>query len=254
MWKIFDGKRSRSPRSRRQASRRLFGFEHLEGRDLLAVTFHGGQLLPHVEAQAVYFGSDWGSTTLHTQTAALDQYLGYLVQSPYMDMLTQAGYGVGRGTATTGKELDLSISKTTGITDSQIRADLQSAISSGQLGTPDANRLYVVYVEPGVAIKLGTDSSTTSFLGYHGAFAGRNAAGAATDIRYAVMAYPGAPNPSSGSQGFSTSFDQLTSVTSHELAEAVTDPDVNYKAIGWYDDQRNGEIGDLTSRTSITRH
>jgi hypothetical protein len=26
---------------------------------------------------------------------------------------------------------------------------------------------------------------------------------------------------------------------------------VNYKAIGWYDDQRNGEIGDLASRTTV---
>jgi len=251
MWRFFGSNQASSPRSRKKASRRQFGFEHLEGRNLLAVTFHGGQLLPHVETQAVYLGSDRSNSTLQSQSAALDQYLGYLVQSPYMDMLTQAGYGVGQGTSTAGKELNLNISKTTGITDSQIRADLQSAITSGQLRTPDASRLYVVYVEPGVAIKLGTDSSTTSFLGYHGAFAGRTAAGAPADIRYAVMAYPGTPNPSSTSQGFSTSFQQLTSVTSHELAEAVTDPDVNYKALGWYDDQLNGEIGDLTSRTTV---
>src|SRR5256885_8483443 len=106
MWRIFGGNRASSPRSRKQASRRPFGFEHLEGRDLLAVTFHGGQLLPHVEAQAVYLGSDWSSPTLQTQSAALDQYLGYLVQSPYMDMLTQAGYGVGPSTSTGGQELN----------------------------------------------------------------------------------------------------------------------------------------------------
>jgi hypothetical protein len=251
MWNIFDAYRLTNRRTRKRVSRRAFGFEHLEGRDLMAVTFHGGQLLQHVETQAVFLGSDWSSTALQPQTAAIDQYLSYLVQSPYMDMLNQAGYGVGQGTSTTGSQLNLGINKTTGITDSQIRADLQAAVSSGQLSTPDANRLYVVYVEPGVAIKLGTDSSTNSFLGYHGAFAGTNAAGAPVDFRYAVMAYPGTPNPSSTSQGFSTSFQQLTSVTSHELVEAVTDPDVNYKAIGWYDDQRNGEIGDLTSRTTV---
>src|SRR5207244_12635513 len=39
--------------------------------------------------------------------------------------------------------------------------------------------------------------------------------------------------------------DHLTAVNSHEIAEAVTDPNVNYKALGWYDDQLNGEIGDL---------
>src|SRR5205823_11135113 len=121
------------------------------------------------------------------------------------------------------------------------------AISSSQLATPDANRLYVVYVEPSVKISLGTDTSVNSFLGYHGAFAGKTATGQAIDIHYAVMAYPGSPNPTYTSQGFASSFNQLTSVSSHEIAEAVTDPNVNYKALGWYDDTNNGEIGDLTN-------
>jgi len=34
----------------------------------------------------------------------------------------------------------------------------------------------------------------------------------------------------------------LTAVSSHEIAEAITDPDVNYKTLGWYETQR-GEIG-----------
>ena len=245
---------SRQVRTRRnRVVRKVFarplgaGCERLESRDLLAVTFHGGQLLQNVEAQAVYLGSDWKtSAPLKNQTAAVDQFMSYLVQSPYMDMLTQAGYGVGRGTATTGVVSDININKSAGITDAQIQADLQSAISSSQLAAPNANRLYVVYVEPGVVVKDGRDSSATSFLGYHGAFAGRDAGGELVDIRYEVIPYPGSPNPSAGSQGFASTFDQLTSVTSHELAEAVTDPNVNYKASGWYDDRLNGEIGDLT--------
>src|SRR5882762_7485001 len=132
MWRIFGGNRASSPRSRKQASRRPFGFEHLEGRDLLAVTFHGGALLPHVEAQAVYLGSDWSTnSSLTSQAAAVDQYVNYLVTSPYMDMLTNAGYNVGEGSATAGKTLGLSLNKSTGITDATIHSDLQSAISSG---------------------------------------------------------------------------------------------------------------------------
>jgi hypothetical protein len=96
-------------------------------------------------------------------------------------------------------------------------------------------------------VKLGTDSSRTSFLGYHGAFAGRTADGKAADIRYAVMPYPGSPNPAPSSQGYANSTDELTAVSSHEIGEAVTDPDVNYKNLGWYDDRLNGEIGDLTN-------
>lgn len=107
----------------------------------------------------------------------------------------------------------------------------------------------MVYVEPGVVVQMGSANSKTSFLGYHGAFGARTASGT-VDVHYAVMPYPGTPNPSSGSQGFSSTFNELTAVSSHELAEAVTDPNVNYKTIGWYDDQLNGEIGDLTRQTS----
>jgi len=224
-------------------------FEQLESRELLTVTYHGGALLNHVEAQSVYLGSDWSTNSaLTSQAAALDTYVGYLVNSPYMDMLTTAGYGVGRGTSSAGATLNLSLNKTTtGITDQQIQADIQAGISARQLQQPDANRLYVVYVEPGVVVKLGSDSSRTGFLGYHGAFGGRSSSGAAADIRYDVLPYPGTPNPTPGSQGYASPMDELTSVTSHELAEAVTDPDVNYKSLGWYDDRLNGEIGDLTS-------
>lgn len=132
-----------------------------------------------------------------------------------------------------------------GITNDQIQADIQAMIKSGQLQAPDANRLYVVYVEPGVVIHLGSDASNTTFLGYHGAFAGTTAGGAAADIHYAVISYPGAPNFTAASQGFTSNLNEMTAVTSHELAEAVTDPNVNYKTLGWYDDQLNGEIGDL---------
>src|SRR5207244_11135700 len=37
----------------------------------------------------------------------------------------------------------------------------------------------------------------------------------------------------------------MAEVTSHELAEAITDPNVGYKRIVWYDDNLHGEVGDL---------
>ena len=55
-----------------------------------------------------------------------------------------------------------------GVTDAQIQSDLQSMINLGQVQAPDANQLYLVFVEPGVIIHLGTDASNTTFLGYHG--------------------------------------------------------------------------------------
>jgi hypothetical protein len=125
--------------------------EQLEPRQLLTVTFHGGALLTAVSAQAVYLGSDWQSTSsLQAQKGQLDQFVSTIVQGSYMDMLTNAGYNVGRGTSTAGAIDNLTLNKSSGITDSQIRADLQAMITAGQVQAPGANNLYVVYVEPGV--------------------------------------------------------------------------------------------------------
>ena len=216
---------------------------------LPGVNYHGGALLQNVEAQAFYLGSDWlQNPSLYQQTASLESFVSYVVNSPYMDMLTQAGYSVGRGTASQGVIVGYSLNKWAGINDSEIRSDLQANIRSGVLAAPDANRLYIVYVEPGVVIHLGNDSSDRDFSGYHGAFAGSDASGRSVDIRYAVIAYPGSTNPVPTQYAF----DILTVVTSHELVEAVTDPDVNYKALGWYDDLNNAEIADLTEAWTTT--
>jgi hypothetical protein len=70
-----------------------------------------------------------------------------------------------------------------------------------------------------------------------------------TAIRYAVVVTPGGAAGNSVLPEATTTTDQLTAVTSHELAEAVTDPDVNSIVnsgrLGWFDPQR-GEIGDVT--------
>src|SRR5437870_903151 len=90
---------SRRTRAGRPAAGRARpALEPLEDRWVPTVTYHGGPLLPSVEATALFFGSAWSSTpSLSQQAVTLDNYLQYLVNSPYMDMLTNAGYGVGRG-------------------------------------------------------------------------------------------------------------------------------------------------------------
>ena len=215
--------------------------ERLDDRIVPTVQYFGGNVLPHVEAQAVYFGSGW-STPIGGQPApaTIDAALTDLTGGAYMDALTQAGYRVGRGTASAGVVDPIPLPAGGTISDASIQARLKSDISSGLVQSPDANRLYVVYVAPNVAVDLGSGQGTTrqGILGYHGAF-GYNG----HTIRYAVVAYPG---QAVGNSSLGTSAtDQLTAVASHELSEAVTDPDVNYSQLGWYDQQR-GEIGDIT--------
>ncbi len=226
--------------------------EAIESRITPTVTYHGGALLKNVEAQAIYLGSDWNSPTLSSTRHDLETFVNYLVTSPYMDALHTAGYGVGQGSATPGVVAATAINKNVALSEASIEQQLQSLISRNQVAQPDADRLYVLYVEPGVAVRDSEGlSSTTDFNGFHGAFLGRAMTGRAADIRYAVVPYPGEVNPTAISQGFLSTFAALTTYTSHELAEAVTDPDVNYKAPGWYDDDLHGEICDFTRQTQI---
>jgi hypothetical protein len=230
---------------RNRAKTRL-ELEPLEDRQVPTVQYFGGNLLQHVEAQALYLGNEWSAVPSDAaETATLDAFLKDLTGGAYMDALTRTGYGVSRGTASAGAVDNTALVSGSLITDASIQARIQADISSGLLQAPDANRLYVVYVAPDVAVDLGNGQGTTQqgILGYHTAFAGNDASGNPFTIRYAVVVTPGgaAHNSSLGT----SAIDQLTAVTSHELAEAVTDPDVNFATLGWYDPRR-GEIGDIT--------
>src|SRR5207247_1272437 len=105
--------------------------EPLEGRQVMTVTYHGGAVLPHVEAQALYLGSDFlNNTTYYQQTGALDGFLGNIVNSSYTDALTAAGYGTGRGSSSRGIIAPISINKAFYLTDSAIKGYVQSYISN----------------------------------------------------------------------------------------------------------------------------
>jgi hypothetical protein len=240
-----------SSRSGRKHSRRHSPvrpqIEALEDRQVPTVAFFGGNLLSHVQAQALYLGNEFSSAPAHAETATLDAFLKDVTGGPYMQALARAGYNVGTGSAVAGAVDNTSLTVGSTIGDAFIRARLQADVTSGLLQAPNANTLYVVYVEPDVAVNLGLGQGTTQqgILGYHTAFAGANGA----PIRYAVVVSPGGAAGNSVLPEAMTAIDQLTAVTSHELAEAVTDPDVNSNVnngrLGWFD-PRLGEIGDVT--------
>jgi hypothetical protein len=243
--KSWSVSRSGGKQFRRSSSTRP-RVESLEARQVPTVSFFGGNLLSHVQAQALFLGHEFSTSPANTETAALDAFLKDITGGPYMQALARAGFNVGPGSAVAGAVDDTPLTVGSTISDASIQARLQADVSSGLLQAPNANTLYVVYVEPDVAVNLGAGQGTTQqgILGYHTAFLGANVA----PIRYAVVASPGGAAGNSVLPEATTIFDQLTAVTSHELAEAVTDPDINSNVnngrLGWFDPQR-GEIGDV---------
>jgi len=160
----------------------------------------------------------------------INAFFDFILTSPLIDQLaeyntaaTKIGHGRRTGTITIAGKLASSI------TDTAIQTFVKQQITAGTLPKTTANTLYFIYVPPGTRVVMGGSASCTAFCGYH------NVIG--TQTFYAVMPYP----TCAGCLGGSAAFDALTSTSSHELCEAITDP---IPGEGWYDDA-NGEIGDI---------
>jgi hypothetical protein len=194
------------------------------------LTYRGGPLLGAVEVFTAYWGAEWLAAEAPLLTQLNDFFL-YILNSPLMDELSEysvSGTPITHGSiAGTAVITDQQPSGT--VTDAQIQNLIQVEISNGRLPLNKPNSLYFIYLPPGVDVDLGGQQSCSSFCGYHDSIGGK--------IYYAVMPYPGC----SGCVGSLQVLDALTSTSSHELCEAVTDP---VPGQGWYDDT-NGEIGDI---------
>ncbi len=196
------------------------------------LTYRGGPLISAVEVFTIFWGSAWlGAQAQLAQQ--INDFFSYVVTSPLLDQMAEydtASISIGQGSLT--GTLTVSDSEPAATeTDSAIQAAIQGWIDHGVVPQATSNSLYFVYLPPGVTADLGGQQSCSTFCGYHESF------GAQAPIFYAVMPFPDC----SGCVGGLTNLEALTSTSSHELCEAITDP---IPGQGWYDDA-NGEIGDI---------
>ena len=106
------------------------------------------------------------------------------------------------------------------------------------MSQPDGETVYTVYLPPGAELRASDGiSSYDGMGGYHGSFLDEND----IPVYYAAITYSQGAN---GVPFTPKSLDNITIATSHEWAEAATDPDVNRDTLGWYD-KRFGEVGDI---------
>jgi hypothetical protein len=196
------------------------------------LTYRNGPLIKNVEVFTFFWGPAWQNPPASDLLPKINQFFGDILQSALIDQLGEysvpgqtIGHGSFTGTLTiTSPTLHKSVS------DTAIQHMLQHEIATNHaVPQPSANTLYFIYVEPGVKVVQGGGASCQVFCGYHNDISGQ--------IFYAVMPYPGCQ----GCTGSLDPFAALTSTSSHELCEAITDA---IPGQGWYDDA-NGEIGDI---------
>lgn len=252
------GQRRRRYRSQRPlrcaAATALRWAEPLEPRAMLSlggVTYQGGPLLNDVQVETVFLGQAWASNPQLVQTANdLNQFFSFVTNSTYLDVLQeystpQAGQ-IGRGSWVGSVTIAQDFWPRGTIDDRQIQNLLNQEIAAGAIAPPDSNRLLFVFTPPNVVVTQGgasSDGFPSGFAGYHNSFL--DSAGSL--VRYAVI-----PDPIGNDQAALAPFDQQTAAASHEMAEAVTDPD----GTSWWDATNDatsgyeiGDFGDLNTDT-----
>jgi hypothetical protein len=195
------------------------------------LTYRKGPLLTAVQVFTVFWGSAWEQAPNSDLLAQINQFFDYILTSQLIDQLGEysvPGQAIGHGSRI-GTTVLTSPAPGSSVQDSAIQQLLQREIDTGTLPTTNPNTLYFVFLPEGVQVVQSNSVSCQDFCGYHDSFG--------QGVYYAVMPYPGC----SGCTGGVAVLDALTSTTSHELCEAITDP---VPGQGWYDDN-NGEIGDI---------
>jgi hypothetical protein len=204
------------------------------------LAYYGGPVIADVEVYAVF----WGGAAQVRYASALGAFYAGVTNSAYFDWLSEydtTAQSIGRGSFV--GSYDYASAPTGTVDDSQIRAQLAGLISAGTVPAPDADTLYAIHFAPGITVTEGGAQSCTYFCAYHGTFT-RNGA----YVFYSVIPDQGGPC-AGGCGGDPSGFNNTTSVSSHELIEAVTDSAVgaapNIAApLAWYD-STYGEIGDI---------
>lgn len=212
--------------------------------------YFGGPVVSNVVVVSVL----WGPNVDPSVAGAMPQFLTDLTSSSYMDWLceyntlglsgTTTNQVIGRGSF--GGQFTIKPQHTgTVVDDTDIQAELASQLQEGNLPQPEVDAqgyprtLYIIDFPPGVAVTLQGAQSCVDFCAYHS-----TAVLNGKTVLYAVQPDFGPSSGCAGGCGNGTVLQNQESVHSHQLVEAVTDPEVGINLVGWYDNN-NGEIGDI---------
>ncbi len=222
------------------------------------LNYYGGPIIANTKVVVVFWNSSVDSTT----QSKIGGFYGAITQSQLWDWLNEynttgvaptGGQGgtnqtLGHGSLEGTHTITPANSATT-IDDSAIQTELINQIKAGHLPPPDANTYYAIHFPAGMKITMSGSASCQQFCAYHSTIAG-SSFNTSFNVKYGILPDVGHDGCELGC-GSGAVFDNTCSVSSHELVEATTDPDVGLSStygppLGWYDPQgQDGEIGDI---------
>jgi hypothetical protein len=236
------------------------------------LNYYGGPVISNVNVVTVFWTGNVDSgvqTNLPEFYSAITNSTFYDLLSEYSTNVTPQGGGTGTnqsiGRGATGGTFTIAPSHCSGtgpctIDDTVIQTELLNQIKNGALPAPtldndgNINTLYMIYFPLNVTITLQGSRSCVVFCAYHGTTSSQFKS---KNIAYGVFPDMGPSSGCFGGCGSNSDYiKDTTAVSSHELAEAVTDTEVGIAQnigppLAWYD-QNNGEIGDICNAQQAT--
>ncbi len=193
--------------------------------------YHGGPLITSALVYAFYWGRRWvADSTLQNSRTYIDQFLGCFLSGSSIVQLAEystPAYSIGTGVFH-GPSAIIPSDPAAIVTDDDLRNVLTAEMNSlGITVTP--NSLFMVFLPPGVEIDTPEGRSCRDDLcGYH------------SDIN-GIIFYGVVPYPCKQCAFTNSDLANITSVSSHEICEMITDP---ISKTGWWDPVES-EIGDV---------
>lgn len=220
----------------------------------------GGRVVSNVSVHSVYYGTGSYQKDVGPNESGISGFFAGVTNSVHFDWLTEyniPGQTIGRGSFRGKTTISPSlVNNAATIDDRNIQAELDAQLSSGGVPAPDleaggfVKTVYAIFLPQGKTITQGgaTGGLPEGFCAYHSTILHNGLA-----VPYMVL--PDFDDPTKlYDQGCGTDkvslFNNFTSVTSHELIEVVTDPDVGLATptdsspVAWYD-LNYAEIGDI---------
>jgi hypothetical protein len=199
------------------------------------IAYHGGKLMTGATKVYLIWYGDWSKSLAQGIVVDWASSIGatpwYAINTTYSDM---QGTPVKAAVSFGGQAYDTGYSRGKSLGDADVALLVEGAISGHKL-PKDPDGVYFVLTAADVDESSGFCSA---YCGYHW-----YSTVSGTRIKYAFVGNPArcpkVCEPQSVSPNFDPAADSMASIMSHELAEAVTDPE----GTGWYEgtDQENGD-------------
>ena len=135
-----------------------------------------------LQQHSIFLGSGWSDPVLRARESRLSNLLAMIHDHAQMDEIAKAGFTNRFGPTFTLEKLDVTDNRK--ISDLEIQDILAGLFVNGPLTEPQADSVYIVFLDPGLQSTLRSLTAGKHYLAYHSFF---NASG--SKVHYAVVPY-----------------------------------------------------------------